>query len=408
MKKKGSWTKAVVLLALFLIFLFVSQPVNKSSSKDLISSQDRLVKIEEPVGEVAGQFNLLDFYKENQELDWVVDQIMDMLSDEEKISQMVITYFTANGKDSEAVISLIINKTAGGVIFFERSNQEITRLTRTFNDAAKEASSVLLPVFAIDGEPTFMSNRFGSVLCLPVAGKITTVEKSSKVAGTIALLLRDMGIHINYAPVCDLSLNRDIIGYRSFGSDIEQVSVLAQAFIETTQANGIVATAKHFPGHGSVEGDTHKELVFIEGEPLELPVFRHVIQMGVISIMVGHVGIRNHEKYDTEGRPSTISKNIVEDLLKNELGFKGIVVTDAMKMNAVESFSMSCYEAARAGCDMILMPRNELGFIQKVHREIQEDEDFRNQIMKSVKKIVRLKVCLGLVNGEIEGRGKSE
>ena len=408
MKKKGSWTKAVVLLALFLIFLFVSQPVNKSSSKDLISSQDRLVKIEEPVVEVDGQFNLLDFYKENQELDWVVDQIIDMLSDEEKISQMVITYFTANGKDSEAVIGLIINKTAGGVIFFERSNQEITRLTRTFNDAAKEASSVLLPVFAIDGEPTFMSNRFGSVLCLPVAGKITTVEKSSKVAGTIALLLRHMGVHINYAPVCDLSLNRDIIGYRSFGSDIEQVSVLAQAFIETTQANGIVATAKHFPGHGSVEGDTHKELVFIEGEPLELPVFRHVIQMGVISIMVGHVGIRNHEKYDTEGRPSTISKNIVEDLLKNELGFKGIVVTDAMKMNAVESFSMSCYEAARAGCDMILMPRNELGFIQKVHREIQEDEDFRNQIMKSVKKIVRLKVCLGLVNGEIEGRGKSE
>jgi len=408
MKKKGSWPKAVVLLALFLIFLFVSQPVNKSSSKDFISSQDRLVKIEEPVVEVAGQFNLLDFYKENQELDWVVDQIIDMLSDEEKISQMVITYFTANGKDSEAVIGLIINKTAGGVIFFERSNQEIARLTRTFNDAAKEASSVLLPVFAIDGEPTFMSNRFGSVLCLPVAGKITTVEKSSKVAGTIALLLRHMGVHINYAPVCDLSLNRDIIGYRSFGSDIEQVSVLAQAFIETTQANGIVATAKHFPGHGSVEGDTHKELVFIEGEPLELPVFRHVIQMGVISIMVGHVGIRNHEKYDTEGRPSTISKNIVEDLLKNELGFKGIVVTDAMKMNAVESFSMSCYEAARAGCDMILMPRDELGFIQKVHREIQEDEDFRNQIMKSVKKIVRLKVCLGLVNGEIEGRGKSE
>ena len=403
MKKKGSWPKAVVLLALFLIFLFVSQPVNKSSSKDFISSQDRLVKIEEPVVEVAGQFNLLDFYKENQELDWVVDQIIDMLSDEEKISQMVITYFTANGKDSEAVIGLIINKTAGGVIFFERSNQEIARLTRTFNDAAKEASSVLLPVFAIDGEPTFMSNRFGSVLSLPVAGKITTVEKSSKVAGTIALLLRDMGIHINYAPVCDLSLNRDIIGYRSFGSDIEQVSVLAQAFVETTQANGIVATAKHFPGHGSVEGDTHKELVFIEGEPLEVPVFRHVIQAGVISIMVGHVGIRNHEKYDTEGKPSTISKNIVADLLKNELGFKGIVVTDAMKMNAVESFSMSCYEAARAGCDMILMPRDELGFIRKVHREIQEDEDFRDQIMQSVKKIVRLKVCLGLVNGEIEG-----
>jgi len=399
-KERNLLPRAAPLFVLFLLFLFVSQPADWSTPKDFFGVEDFSSEGEARISGIADKYNLLDYYREDGELDMLVETILGRLSDEELVSQMVITYFSPRWKDLETVIGLIESKNTGGVIFFEKSNSEVKRLTKEFNNAAMKSSSILLPVYSIDGEPSFMQNRFGRAFTLPVAEDILTVEEASKIAGTIALLLRRMGIHINYAPVCDISFNRDIIGLRSFGSDLEQVSELSQAFIQSTQANGIVATAKHFPGHGSIEGDTHKELVFVEGEPPELAIFQSVIDGGVISVMVGHVGVRNHDRFNTEGKPSTLSRTIVTDLLKNELGFGGIVVTDAMTMSAVKSFSLPSYHAARAGCDMILMPDDELQFISMVMEEIQRDQDFRKQITDSVRKIIRLKVCLGLINGQ--------
>jgi beta-N-acetylhexosaminidase len=345
-------------------------------------------------------YTLDDFYTEDEQLEEVIDVIMGMLTDREKISQMVITYFNKESRNtSEVVFDLILNRMTGGVIIFESSANEIIRLTEEFSDAARNSSSVLLPLYAYDGEPSFIRERFAIIGDIPSPIGIKTEDESSSVAETIALILKTLGIHVNYAPVCDISLNRDIIGSRSFGSDVERVMMLSHAFIWSTQITGIVATAKHFPGHGSVSGDTHKELIFIEGVPPELSIFKHVIDNGVISVMVGHIGIRNHEKYDTGGRPASLSRKIVTGLLKDEMGFQGIVVTDSMKMDAVRSFRMASYEAVLAGCDMILMPRNERIFIQTVQREIQEDDEFRKQIMNSVRKIIRLKVCLGLING---------
>jgi beta-N-acetylhexosaminidase len=311
---------------------------------------------------------------------------------------MVVTYFAPRIKDAGTIVELIKTRETGGVIFFENSNREIARLTGVFTQASLRSSSLLLPVYAIDGEPSYMQQRIGRSMRLHVSEEISTVEEANKTAGTIALLLKKMGIHINYAPVCDIAYNREVIGLRSFGTDIDRVSRLSQAFIESTQSNGIVATAKHFPGHGSSEGDTHKRLVFIDGDPPELPVFEHVIEAGVISVMVGHVGVKNAGALDTGDKPSTLSRNIVTDLLKKQLGFKGIVVTDAMTMKAVRPFSMSSYRAVRAGCDMVLMPDDEELFMTKMRDEIRTDAEFREQVMESIRKIVRLKVCLGLIN----------
>jgi beta-N-acetylhexosaminidase len=350
---------------------------------------------------VNGQFSLGDFYAIDGELDIVVDSIMKALTDEEKISQMVVTYCNPEGNPSDVVLNLIENKSTGGVIFFEKSNNEILNLTRIFNEKAKNALSMLLPIYAIDGEPSFVRSRLGAEQVVGSASQIETEAEAQRVAGLIADKLKELGIHVNYAPVCDISLNKDIIGSRSFGSDVEKVTRLSIAFIESTQHAGVVATAKHFPGHGSVRGDTHKELIFIEGDPPELAIFRDVIESGVISIMVGHIAIRNHSLYDTNGFPSTLSRDIVTGLLKRDLGFNGIVVTDAMRMNAVRSFPKPAMEATRAGCDMILMPRDESRYIQMVLGEIRRDEDLRKQVMDSVRKIVRLKVCLGLVNEDV-------
>ena len=404
-KRKIINLKTVYLAWLFLLISFTGLPIYRNPLADILMAQEYLpdegvpVEKNESFGITNGRkYYLEDFFAQDEELDEVVNLLMDKLTDEEKISQMVISYFTQNVNPSDVVLDLILNKKTGGVIFFEDSADEINYLTEIFNDAARSSSSVLLPIFAIDGEPSFIRYQFGLAGSLPMTSRIETEEESRRVAETIALILKDMGLHINYAPVCDISFNREIIGNRSFGSDIEMVSVLSYAFIESTQAKGIVATAKHFPGHGSVRGDTHKGLIFVEGKPPELPVFRYVIENGVISVMVGHIGVRNHDKYETGGKPSSLSRNIVTGLLKNELGFKGIVVTDAMKMEAVRSFSMPSYEAARAGCDMILMPDDERLFIRTVQKEIQIDEMFRHQIMDSVRKIIRLKVCLGLIN----------
>ena len=401
-KKRTLLPSAASLFALFLLFLFVSRPADRSSSKDFTVEYDAQFVEDNSTPSRVGRFDLLDYYREDPELDAAVEAIMERLTEEDMVSQMVITYYSPTWKDAETVIRLIEDNKTGGVIFFEKSNSEIRHLTGVFSTAAKRASSLLLPVYAIDGEPSFMQDRFGGSISLPPAERIPTEEDANKIAGTIALLLRKMGVHINYAPVCDTSFNREIIGLRSFGSDIDKIAALSQAFIESTQANGIVATAKHFPGHGSIEGDTHKKLVFIDGSPPELAVFQRVINAGVLSVMVGHVGVKSNDRYDTDGRPSTLSRNIVTGLLKEELGFKGIVVTDAMTMNAVRSLGMSSYLAARAGCDMILMPSDEEQFIRKMQQEIRGDAGFRSQVTESVRKIVRLKVCLGLINGEVE------
>lgn len=391
-------------LCIFLFSLYFFYPV-KTPHKSLYAQEiipDQSSEKKSLMGSIINgkTYTLDDFYSEDEQLEEAVDVIMDMLTDREKISQMVITYFNRESRNtSEVVFDLIVNKMTGGVIIFESSANEIIRLTGEFSDAARNSSSVLLPLYAFDGEPSFIRDRFSLSGNIPSPIGIKTEDESSSVAETIALLLKTIGIHVNYAPVCDISLNRDIIGSRSFGSDIARVMVLSNAFIWSTQITGIVATAKHFPGHGSVSGDTHKELIFIEGVPPELSIFKHVIDNGVISVMVGHIGIRNHEKYDTGGRPASLSRKIVTGLLKDEMGFRGIVVTDSMKMDAVRSFGMASYEAVLAGCDMILMPRNERIFIQTVQRGIQEDDEFRKQIMDSVRKIIRLKVCLGLING---------
>ena len=114
---------------------------------------------------------------------------------------------------------------------------------------------------------------------------------------------------------------------RTFGISRAEVEPKAIQFIRETQQDQIVATAKHFPGHGRVAGDTHKKLVYIDGELTELELYPPMIDAEVLSIMVGHIAVENNEKYSTDGMPSTLSPVIVNGLLRNELGFQGIIIT---------------------------------------------------------------------------------
>jgi beta-N-acetylhexosaminidase len=208
--------------------------------------------------------------------------------------------------------------------------------------------------------------------------------------------LNEIGINYNFSPVVDMSPNKTV-GFRSFGAIPENIIPWSNAFIQHTQQHNILATAKHFPGHGLVSGDTHKELQTIDGEMLEIKNYPSLIANGVLSIMIAHIAVMNNKRYNTDGLPSTLSERIVTQLLRDSLGFKGLIVTDAMNMGGVISVPMSASKAVKAGCDIILMPVN----VVKTHSEIlnlyRTDPAFKKRVDESAKRIIRMKIALGLL-----------
>jgi beta-N-acetylhexosaminidase len=129
----------------------------------------------------------------------------------------------------------------------------------------------------------------------------------------------------------------------------------------------------------------------------EVPNYQPLIESGVISIMVGHIAVINNEVYNTDGLPSSCSRAIVTELLKKKMGFKGIVITDAMNMGALKQIENASLKAVEAGCDMILMEPAEAKLLEAIYSKYQDEEDFKNQVDDSVRKIIRLKICLNLM-----------
>ncbi|MBX7044245.1 MAG: glycoside hydrolase family 3 protein [Ignavibacteria bacterium] len=396
-------------LIVILCICFISCDENKSTVElQKNQTNDNKNQKEAPKSEtyteerndVSKKFELKDFYSSNPELDKKVDEVFSTMSDEDRIAQMIITSTGKYGKSPEFVLDLIKRRKIGGVVFLGGSQSKFKNLIQGFNKTAKESGSLPL-IFSTDAEPSLINIKISGLEEFNPTNQIKTEKSSKESASKISSILNDLGINQNYAPVCDININKEIIGNRSFGDSSELIERLSSIFIETTQKNGIVATAKHFPGHGNVKGDSHKSLVYIDGELDELEVYENLINnsnlMAIpISIMVGHIAIKNNNEFDTYNYPSTLSKKIVSGLLKEKMKFKGIVITDGMNMGALNSFTKPSLQAVKAGCDMILMPTDEEQLLTSILSELKNPE-FRNQINETVKKIIRAKVCLRLV-----------
>lgn len=369
----------IVFLSVFLFF-----PVGILRGDSIDSSRN------------GRMFSLKDFFTSTSDLDRAVENVMQSMTDREKIAQMIMTSCGRYGRTPEQVETLLRKNTAGGVVFQGVSVEELEKLTVRFRRVSAQQSH-LYPLFSVDGEPSLLSEKIPGTRTFPSAGSLSSIAETRDTATEIARLLRGLGIHVNFAPVCDFSMNNQVIGSRSFGLDPTRVSEMAVAFILATQQQ-IAATAKHFPGHGMAQGDSHKKLVFISsGIPPELPVFQNVVNAGVVFVMVGHIGIRGGGMYDTGGLPATFSEFMVKQVLKGSLGFKGIVVTDSLNMDAVRELPSPALSAVKAGCDMVLMPEHEERFIEKMLFEMNNNSSFEKQVMESVRKIVRLKLCFGLL-----------
>ncbi len=340
----------------------------------------------------AQSYQLNDFFIYDATLAQKTDSIFNTLSDTAIIGQLFIQAAGTYGKSNKTIKNLIQHQYIGGVLMLNGSKTEFTKMIKEF----KQINKGLPLVFSADAEPSLINQKIKETQPIKKANKMLNRDEVRKYAKLICEELKQMGINYNYAPVVDMSPNK-IISYRSFGINADTAQVWANIFIEETQKNGIVATAKHFPGHGYVVGDTHKKLVYIDGEMKEVNNYIPLIKNGVLSIMVAHIAIKNNKKYNTNDLPATCSKNIVTGLLKNKLNFKGIVITDALNMGGVVNIPHCELKAIKAGCDMLLMPVNTEKALIDILNETKKNKSLQQRVFASVKKIIRLKICLGIL-----------
>ncbi|GGX29573.1 glycoside hydrolase family 3 N-terminal domain-containing protein [Aquimarina muelleri] len=345
----------------------------------------------------APKFNLQDFYNYDSELEFTVDSIFNTLTDRQKVAQMIITSGGEIGKSEATVKKLAMQDAIGGVVYLKGNKQKHTEDITALNDISSKNKTIPL-LFSMDAEPSLFASRIKGAKDVGKTIDIKNDAQSDSVVNIINRELRDIGVHHNYAPVLDVSSSNEAIKSRSYGSDKDTVIHLANQFIKCTQEGGIIATAKHFPGHGLVKGDTHKQSVYIDGDLQEVDNYKKIIEDGVLSIMIAHITIKNNKEYDTNGLPSSCSKNIITGLLKQKMGFKGVIISDAMNiMKAVTILDNAPLLASKAGCDLILMPQNEINTINTILSEIKTDAAYKKQVMQSVKKILRLKICAGVI-----------
>ncbi len=342
------------------------------------------------------KYSISDYFRNNEILQKQVDKVFNSLRDEQRVGQMIVPAVGRLGKPDAVVTELVKKQQVGGILLLNGSKESFKRYTHLF-DSLNRAQAGVPIIYSADAEPSLINRKIEGVPTVVKTSQIPDSATSAQVALQINQQLKDIGILYNYAPVVDLSLQNQAIGNRSYGSDPEHVKKLANAFIQATQQGGVVATAKHFPGHGLVKGDSHHKLVYIDGEMKEVQLYQDLIDQQVLSIMVGHIAVENNPKYNTKGLPATCSRNIVTGLLKEEMGFKGIITTDAMNMGAVASIPDAGLLAVKAGCDMILMPLDEKELIYGILKEMENNPQFKEQVYESVKKIIRMKLVAGLI-----------
>ncbi|NJN28572.1 MAG: glycoside hydrolase family 3 protein [Cyclobacteriaceae bacterium] len=349
----------------------------------------------ENTGAKSTGFSLDDFFSQNEKLSARVDSVFQQLDSKARIAQMIVVAAGNNGKPTRQVEELIKAKLIGGVLLLGGEMTQLPDVRRHLDSLAHQHGLVPL-LYSADAEPSLINRKLKGTQEVPKTIDLNTEARCDSVAAIISGQLLEMGIRHNYAPVVDMSVSNEAITNRSFGSDPQKVVALSATFIKTSQSLGVVATAKHFPGHGLVSGDTHHNLVTIDGEMKEVENYMPLIKQGVLSIMVGHIAVVNNKRH-TNGLPASCSRVIVTDLLKKEMGFDGLVITDAMNMGAVQQIEHAAFKAVEAGCDLILMEPDEYQLMADIYEKYNTNRAFQEQIDLSVKKILRLKACLNMI-----------
>jgi beta-glucosidase-like glycosyl hydrolase/CubicO group peptidase (beta-lactamase class C family) len=342
-------------------------------------------------------------YKSNLNRQAWVDSVFNSLSDEEKIAQLMVIRAHSNlGPDHVAkVVNDIQKYNVGSLCFFQGGPVRQANLTNYYQSIAKTPLMV-----TIDGE-WGLGMRLDSVTRFPyqlTLGALNDDQLIYKMGVAVGEQCKRIGVHVNYAPVVDINNNPNnpVIGYRSFGEDKYKVARFGVAYAKGMQDAGIMACAKHFPGHGDVDVDSHHDLPVVNKtveqlDSLELMPFRAIFQAGVGSVMIAHLYIPSID--NTANRATSISKNSVTGLLKEKLGYQGLTFTDALEMKGVAKYfpdGTIAVEALIAGNDMLCLPASVEETIDEVKKAIKKKKLSWQDIDDKVKKVLYAKYDLGL------------
>ncbi|MBO0930937.1 serine hydrolase [Fibrella sp. HMF5036] len=333
-----------------------------------------------------------------------VDSVFQTMTPEQKIGQFFMVAAWSNHSDNhrQYIETLIHNYHIGGVIFFQGGPYRQAVLTNRYQAASK------IPLFiGIDGE-WGLGMRLDSTMEFPkqmTLGAIRDNDLIYRMGAEIGRQCSRLGIHINFAPVSDINSNpqNPVIGNRSFGEGKENVAGKASAYMRGLQAQHIIATAKHFPGHGDASTDSHHTLPLISRSSeqlhdIDLYPFRRLIADSLMGVVTGHLHVPGVDN-QTPAVAATLSGKIVTDLLQKELGFRGIVFTDALNMGGVSRSQRSevvNLKALAAGNDILLYPENIREATRVILEAIQNGTLSQSFIDEKVKKILRAKYWSGL------------
>lgn len=333
---------------------------------------------------------------------WVATQYY-TLSLEERIGQLFMVRVDSEQEEraTSKAARLITEHGVGGIIFSKGGPVRQARLTNAY-----QAQSKVPLLIGMDAE-WGLAMRLDSTYAFPwnmTLGAIQNNALVEKIGFQIGKHAKRLGVHLNFAPDIDVNNNPDnpIIGNRSFGEDPRHVADKGEAFMQGMERAGVLACGKHFPGHGDTDTDSHKALPIINAsraqiEATELYPFKRLIKNGLSAVMVAHLEVPALEA--RKECPSTLSKNIVTHLLQDTLGFKGLVVTDALNMKGVSEASEAvALEAFLAGNDLLLMPeevpRAKAQLVAAYHKGLITEA----RLARSVQKILRAKYKAGLHN----------
>lgn len=341
-------------------------------------------------------------YSQLSENQWV-DSVFFSMTDDQKIGQffMVATYPQHGEVHFRRLETLIQNNYIGGLIFFQGEPFSQAQLTNRFQSVSK-----IPMLIAIDGEWGLGMRMNLPAMSFPKQITLGALQDNNliyKMGGEIARQCKRVGVHLNFAPVVDINSNPNnpVIGHRSFGEERENVAAKSSAYMRGMQNNQLIACAKHFPGHGDTRGDSHYTLPQLSFtterlKSMELYPFQRLIDDSVKSVIVGHLQV---PVYDS--KPATLSQNIITNLLKNDMGFKGLVITDALNMRGVRhGTGMTSGEvdlqAFMAGNDILLYSENIPEGIRRIKQAVQQGLVAQDDIDNRVKKILRSKYWAGL------------
>lgn len=334
-----------------------------------------------------------------------IDAMISAMTRRQKIAQIIIEAVDSQANDSiQSRNATLVEAGMGGVIVMDDSLKANMEMLNHLHSLAKVPLLV-----SIDGE-WGASMRYREYLQFPrlmQMGALSDSEPVYKAGLAIGQELSQLHIFVNFAPDTDVNNNpaNPVINTRSFGQNPEKVAEFGSAYMRGMREGGVFGSAKHFPGHGDTDVDSHKGLPVLTFDRdrldnIELLPFRRLIADGVEMVMVGHLAV---PALDPSMTPASISKPIVTGLLREELGFEGIIITDALQMKGLTNdFSDASVEAYKAGIDILLMPVDPQATIENLDRAFESGELDEAGLDKRVRKMLDLKRRAGLFNKDYQ------